>query len=259
MRGEVCVGFASILTTISVILLIFVHVGQINTSTIPHKISMAKIDTSGFGAAINRAVFPNNITDVYATNATQPLQAQTGVRMFYNFGLYSYCAYIDEKEGSCGNQTIGEQFKPYDVIAADARPNIKVFTAVIPTVPQSQGNTFFDSRYLGQSSKAAYWMILIGTICGVLALITGFWKNNLTYFLSTIFCVLASLLLLIAASIWTVIIKKAEGINDLIIPSYDSLGITVSMGTGVILTWVAFVCMFLAVVPYGISCCTYRG
>ncbi|PPR00255.1 hypothetical protein CVT24_005003 [Panaeolus cyanescens] len=244
MRGENSVA--------SVIILIFVHVGQINTSTIPHKISMAKIDTSGLNAAINRAVTPDTF-DIYSNNASTPLQAENGIRKFYDFGLYSYCAYIDEKAGSCGNQTIGERFKPYDVIAADARPDIKIFVTIISTAPKSQGDTFFDSRYLGQSSKAAYWMILIGTICAMLALITGLLKNNLTYFLSTIFAVLSSLLLLIAASIWTVIIKKAQGINTLVLPGYDALGITLSIGPGVFLTWAAFVCMLVAVVPYGIS------
>lgn len=34
------------------------------------------------------------------------------------------------------------------------------------------GNTFRDSRYLGHPTKAAYWLLLLGTICAALSLLT---------------------------------------------------------------------------------------
>ncbi|KAF9056080.1 actin cortical patch SUR7/pH-response regulator pali [Panaeolus papilionaceus] len=260
LRGEWCVGIGSILTTVTFLLLVLVHVGQINTSTTPHRISMIDVDTSGFGAAINRAVAPNNIT-VYASNGSLPLQANNGIRQIYHFGLYRYCAYVDSDEaGLCGNHTTGYKLNPFTVMAADAPPLVLPVTLPIPDVKESKSaNAFFDDRYLGQSSKAAYWMILIGTICTVLALITGILKHGMTYFLSTLFTVLAALMLLVAAAIWTTIFNKAKAINDVVLPGYGSLGITVSMGNGVLMTWAAFALMVLAMIPYGLSCCTYRG
>lgn len=106
---------------------------------------------------------------LYTSNASAPLQAGLGLRQFYKFGLYSYCGYISEKEGTCGNHTIGEQFTPFDAVVSDMLPqNYSILTAnLIP------GNvTLRDSKYLGQSTKAAYWMLLLGTLCAALALLT---------------------------------------------------------------------------------------
>lgn len=60
-------------------------------------------------------------------------------------------------------------------------------------------------------------------------------------------------MLLIGAAIWTVIIKKAETINDLMVGKASSptpLGIVVSMGNGVYLAWAAFACLIASVLPY---------
>ncbi|PPQ99578.1 hypothetical protein CVT24_005366 [Panaeolus cyanescens] len=267
LRGEWCVGVASVLTTVTFLLLVLIHID---------------VDASGFGAAINRAVAPNNVT-VYATNGSLPLQANAGIRQIYHFGLYRYCAYVDsDSSGLCGNHTTGYKLNPFTVIAADAPPLVLPLTLPIPSVKEAAAaGAFFDDRYLGQSTKAAYWMILIATVCTVLALATGVLKHGMTYFLSTLFTVLASVMLLVAAAIWTTVINKAKAINDLVLPGYGSLGITVSMGNGVLMTWAAFVVMVVAIVPYGLrsvicclrvdhwhmltigarlfSCCTYRG
>ncbi|KAH9486671.1 hypothetical protein JR316_0000736 [Psilocybe cubensis] len=256
MRGELCIGFASILSFASVILLIFVHVGQINTSTVPRKISMVKVNMTGYGSTIETITFPNigTTSGLYTNNASAPLNAHAGLRQFYDFGLYSYCGYVDVNDGICGNHTAGEKYTPFDIIQSDLGTNFSVLTAaIVPT------NTFRDASYLGKSSKAAYWMILLGTICAALALLTGVAKNNLTFFVSAVFSALGSLLLLIAASIWTVMIKKSQIINTSLTPTNVPLNIVVSEGTGLFLTWAAFACLIVSVVPYMVSCCTYRG
>ncbi|RXW23862.1 hypothetical protein EST38_g2015 [Candolleomyces aberdarensis] len=116
---------------------------------------------------------------------------------------------------------------------------------------------FTNSKYTGQSTKAAYWMILLGTICAALALVTGILKNNYTFCVSTLFAVAGSLLLLIGASIWTVVVNKTQIINDFPLTTRSAgeipLGITMSSGPAIPLLWGAFAALLLSVVPYMIS------
>ncbi|KAF8225792.1 hypothetical protein L208DRAFT_1367821 [Tricholoma matsutake] len=254
MRGEICVGAASILSLAATLLMIFVHVGQINTSTVPRGISMIKVNVSSYGQSLHNAL-TDPIQGLYASNSSAPLQTAAGLRQFYAFGLYSYCGFIDNRQGICTNHTAGQQFKPYDAITSDMAANYTRITEVVVA-----GTTFQNSHYLGQSSKAAYWMLLLGTICASLALVTGVLKRNLTFFVSTLFSIVGSLLILIGASIWTVLIRRTEAVNNLLIGLPPiSVGIVVSSGSGLALTWAAFACMVVSIVPYMISCCTYRG
>ncbi|GLB36498.1 putative SUR7/PalI family protein [Lyophyllum shimeji] len=256
MRGEVCVGTATVLSLVSMILMVFVHVGQINTSVVPRKISMARVNVSEYSAALQIS-FADPFDDIYTNNASAPLGVKAGLRQFYEFGLYSHCAYVNSSHGMCGNLTVGQQYRPYDAIASDMAANFSLITAALVS-----GTTFEDSHYLGQATQAAYWMLLLGTICAALALLTGILKNNLTFFVSTLFSIAGSLLLLIGVSIWTVMIKKSEGVNDITVGTQSNpwpLGIVVSTGSGLYMTWAAFVCLVVSVVPYMISCCTYRG
>ena len=89
-----------------------------------------------------------------------------------------------------------------------------------------------------------------------------------------------SILLLVGAALWTVIIKKAEAINIMEVSLNGSsvpLGINVSVGIGLYLLWASFAVLAISIVPYMLryvsyviyqdyqlspilySCCTYRG
>ena len=237
----------------------------------------------------------NALTDpiegLYTSNASTPLETEAGLRLFYEFGLYSHCGYISDTQGICTNHTAGRQFKPYDAITSDMAANYTRITEAVVV-----GTTFQNSHYLGQSSKAAYWMLLLGTLCAFLALLTsvfpiktssgllktkhcgysGILKNSLTFFVSTLFSIGGSLLILVGASIWTVLIKRTDTVNNVLIglPPIP-VGIVVSAGSGLFLAWAAFACMVVSIVPYMIryvlfadqrcqaknkhSCCTYRG
>ena len=110
---------------------------------------------------------------------------------------------------------------------------------------------------------------------------SGVAKHNMTFLVSTLFAIAGSLLLLIGASIWTVIAQRSAAINGLVVESANGtqtvpLGIIVSVGPGLFLTWAAFACLVVSAVPYMIrfviffswevvrslmlpySCCTYR-
>ncbi|KAJ3512629.1 hypothetical protein NLJ89_g3415 [Agrocybe chaxingu] len=268
MRGEVCVGFASVLSFASMVMLIFVHVRGFSKSaervlrdsleadrTDKHVYGPAKalyVNASGYGDSLAVFIRPDNVTGLYTLNASAPLQERAGLRQHYEFGLYSYCAFVDvgERAGICSNKTIGTQFRPYDALTGDMALNYSILTNnFLPAL------TFSDGKYTGSLTKAAYWMLLLGTVCAALALLTGIAKNNLTFFVSAIFSIVGSILLLIGASIWTIVINKSASINDLLIfirqtGTQSPVGISVSMGTAMYLTWAAFACLFASVFPY---------
>lgn len=83
---------------------------------------------------------------------------------------------------------------------------------------------------------------------------SGLLKHSYTFFFSAFLAALSSILVLISAAVWTVIIKKSQSVNDIMIGASAansvSVGINVAVGPGIILIWVAFACLFASVVPY---------
>ncbi|KLO19977.1 hypothetical protein SCHPADRAFT_898047 [Schizopora paradoxa] len=260
LRGEICIGMATFLSFTSVVLLIFAHVGQINTSTVPRGIAMMKVNMSNYGAALANAI-GDPVQGLYTSNASAPTGQEAGLRQLYQFGLYSYCAYIDHSQGTCTNTSAAFQLQPFKAVLSDMPANYSGLTQGF--VPDTL--TLTNDHYLGEFSKAAYYLLLIGTICAFLAMVIGVPKRTLTYLISTLFAIFGTGLLFIGVVIWTVLIHKAETINKAQVSSSGAgaatlpLGIVVSVGSGLWLFWAAFVCLFLSVVPYLVSCCTYRG
>ncbi|KAL5518674.1 hypothetical protein ACEPAH_357 [Sanghuangporus vaninii] len=262
LRGELCIGTATFLSFVAVLLIIFAHVGQINTSSVPKGLSMINVNMSRYGDALASAT-GDPVDGLYAnssTNATVPLAQGVGLRQMYKFGLYSYCAYIEGGAGVCSNTTAGHQLQPYDAVLADMPTRFPSLTRAF--VPDSF--TFTNSHYLGEFSKAAYYLLLLGSIFAGLAMITGIPKRTWTYSLSTLFAIFGTGLLFIGVVIWTVLVNKTKSINNAILTNSASgettpLGITVDGGSSLWLFWASFVCLFLSIIPYLISCCTYRG
>ncbi|KAG6837883.1 hypothetical protein H0H93_013036 [Arthromyces matolae] len=196
----------------------------------------ARVNVSQYSSALETSL-TDPFNNIYTTNASAPLGVQAGLRYYYDFGLYSYCAYLNDSQGICGNQTIGAQYRPYDAITSDMGANFSKITQALV-----QDTDFQSSNFLGDATKAAYWMLLLGTLCALLASLTGFLKNHFTFFLSTIFSVSGTALLLIGASIWTIMIKKSEVVNDILIGTEGNavpIGIVVTVQRGLYLTWAA--------------------
>ncbi|KAI0067771.1 hypothetical protein BV25DRAFT_1819193 [Artomyces pyxidatus] len=256
LRGEVCIGFASLFSLAALLLLIFVHVGQINTSSVPRGIAMAKMNVSLYGNALQNG-FGDPINGLYTTNASAPLQARAGIRQEYEFGLYSYCGYTTNVLGICTNTSVGYRYEPYQALTSDMFLNYSQFTDFIINGTSS----FKDSGgTLGSHTHSASYLILIGTICTFLALVTGVVKHTFAFLVSATFAALATLFVMIGAALWTSAINSSEAINGLVLATTDiPLGISVSSGTGLSLLWASFGCLLASLVPYMISCCTYRG
>jgi hypothetical protein len=254
MRGEVCIGTASLLTLVAVLLLIFVHVGQINPASTPRSISMAQVNVSGYGDALFSA-FSDPILGLYTNNATAPLNARAGLRQLYKFGLYTHCAYVNKTAGLCTNTTAAYEFQPYVVITSDMLSNYSGYTDAI-----IHNATFADSSSLGKSSRSAYYLLLLGSILATISLVTGVIKHTWAFFLSTSAAIVASIFVLAGSALWTVLIKRAADINTWTVrPAQVPLGIEVSSGIGLYLAWAAFACLVTSIIPYTISCCTFRG
>lgn len=117
--------------------------------------------------ALRTDFFPDPIDGLYTYNASAPLGVQAGLRQLYSFGLYSHCAYVNATAGTCSNITAANKFLPYDVIVGDMAANYSQDTNAILT-----GQTIHNSAYFGEQSKAAYYLILLATICTALALVT---------------------------------------------------------------------------------------
>jgi len=219
------------------------------------------VNVSGYGQALGALFNPDPINGLYTSNSSAPLGIQAGLRQQYKFGLYAHCAYINKTAGTCSNTTVANKFQPYDAITSDMSAN---YTQATDTILKN--TTFHNSGYLGTETKAAYYLILLGSICAALTLFTGVLKHTVAFLVSSSLSVLGSFLLLVGASLWTVVIKKTEMVNVMTVtphgstsPLTISLGVTVSVGSGLYLTWAAFACLAVSIVPYMLSCCTYRG
>jgi len=235
-------------------LLIFVHVGQINTSSVPRGIAMAKVNVSQYGQALARGL-GDPITGLYATNASAPLEKEAGIRQVYKFGLYSYCGYLNNSAGVCTNTTLGNKYLPSDALLADMSLNYSALTIFI-----INGTSSFESPSLGSHTRSASYLILIGTICAFLAFVIGVYKHTLAFLASACLAMLATVFTLTGASLWTSAINTSETVNGLILNTTNiPLGIEVSSGSGLSLLWAAVGCLLASLIPYLISCCTFRG
>ena len=119
-------------------------------------------------AALAAATAPDPVDGLYTDNSSAPLAQHLGLRNFYDFGLYSYCAYVNATHGTCSNSTTANRLRPFDAFVGDMPPNYTAWaTLYIPST------TFSDSQYLGEFSRGAYYLLLLGTIATALALFTS--------------------------------------------------------------------------------------
>jgi hypothetical protein len=215
---------------------------------------MAKMNVSQYGQILAQGL-GDPITGLYATNASAPLQKGLGIRQVYKFGLYSYCGYLNNTAGICTNNTVANKYQPYDALLADMSLNYSALTIYI-----INGTSSFESQFIGAHTRSAYYLILVGTICAFLALVIGVFKRTLAFLTSACLSIIATAFILTGASLWTSAINSSESVNGLILNTTNiPLGIEVSSGSGLSLLWAAVGCLFASLIPYLISCCTFRG
>lgn len=78
-------------------------------------------------------------------------------------------------------------------------------------------------------------------------------KHTWAFFLSTSAAVTASIFVLAGSALWTVLINRAGDVNSWIVqPAKVPLGIEVTNGIGLYLSWAAFACLVTSIIPYTI-------
>src|SRR5689334_18129608 len=77
--------------------------------------------------ALNNATF-DEFYGIYASNSSSALGQRTGLRRVYKFGLYSYCAYLNDTDGTCSKHTGAHRFTPYDTLTSDLPENYTALT-----------------------------------------------------------------------------------------------------------------------------------
>ena len=82
------------------------------------------------------------------------------------FGFYSHCAYVNKTAGLCTSTTSTYQFQPYTVIANDTLSNHSGYTEAV-----TSGTTFTNSSWLGRSSLAAQYLLLLGCVLSTISLL----------------------------------------------------------------------------------------
>ena len=203
--------------------------------------------------------FSYPILGLYTDNVSAPLHARAGLRQAYGFGLYSYCAYVNESAGLCTNDTISYKFQPCMVITNDMLSNYSDYTNTI------LGNTAFaNSSSFATSSRAGCYLLLVGFILLTISIVMSvrfrppiFCLGSLHFvppsipvlfirgqiwvlFVSASASILGTISIFAGSTVWTAIIKKANDVNSLKVqPAQLPLGIKVSAGGGLASAWIA--------------------
>lgn len=253
MRGEYCIAGASVFSFISVVLMVFALIGQINTGSLPKSIYMAEVNVAAFGAGYQAA--DGTAAALYMTNASSPLGKSTGLRQFYRWGFFDSCAYIDGDNGLCNSTSFAHEYQPYATIRSDIPVK---FAATTDKIIPDSASGFTSNGYNGTLSKAAFWLIFVGACAAGVALIVGVIPSRLTFLVAAVAATVSALGLLIGAAMWTALITRTNDINDVAVKGKQLIGIVVNPGPALYLVWVAFAFSALAVAPYVISFCTYR-
>lgn len=233
-RFFACVGLGVFLTFAASILAIFAQIGQINGNIVTRNIRMVQVATGDVGSAtgVGPALYgagPRN-------------NPNTGLRQFYQWGLWNSCEKNSQGGTAdfCTDTTWAQAFNPLPTILFDVPTQFE--TQVSNAIPTS---VFTDDSYLSRYSKAAFYMLFIGTIAGFLAFVTGFLARRFAFLLAASFALFAFLCELVGCIIWTVIIARTRNaVNG------SNSGLHVSYGNALWIYWSATGCLMFAVPPY---------
>ncbi|KAM0754646.1 hypothetical protein T439DRAFT_321678 [Meredithblackwellia eburnea MCA 4105] len=261
VRLNFCAGAGIFLSVAAVVLLAFGNIGQINSSTIPKHLRIISLSTAGFGAAAAAAAGQTgNITAIYNTAATVGgNRTHNGIRLTYEWGVWGYCASnaatVGGSRSYCSQRSFGATFQPASVLYTDI-PTAYT-SAFNATVPKS---VFTDDAYLGNFTKAANYLVFIGSILAALAMLIGLVAHRFAFLLGAIFSFISFLALAVGLVIYTIIIVRVKAaVNNYKVNGTTSLGLEFEMGNALWLMWAATGCMLIAVAPFFCACCQGRN
>ncbi|EST09976.1 Actin cortical patch SUR7/pH-response regulator PalI [Kalmanozyma brasiliensis GHG001] len=246
-RG-LCVGLGGFFSFAAVVLCVFANIGQLSNNVVTRNIRYVSVDTRGLGDALSRAGQSN--TNIFAQDQSSPVGQGNGIKDDYQWGLYNYCAgEVNGDSRSCSQRNFGFEFLPADAVLSDTpqgdRQTLQNF------LPES---TFRDSGYLGRFSKAAMYLIFIGSCLALIAWVAGLLSHRFAFLGAAFIALLSALALGVGAALLTAIYVKTKASID-----NANFGITIHYGNALWITWAAVLAVALSIVPYIISCCTGRS
>ncbi|WVQ96490.1 hypothetical protein IAU59_003595 [Kwoniella sp. CBS 9459] len=252
MRGEHCVAGATILSAIAVILLVFAHIGQISSGALVKSIHMAEVNVAGYGNGYVGAT--NKSAEGLYNTKNDKLGSGKGLRQYYRYGLYNACAYQKDGSGTCNSSTFAYPMEPFSQVLADIPSKFTTETKDII----KDTTSFKDNGFNHGMSRGGSVLIFAGSVLAAAACIFGVIKLRVSFLIAAICSGLGALLLMVGAALWTAVIAKDNFTNIVKVRNGNSLGIKVTAGASLYLTWVAFAFVVLSCFPYVIACCTYR-
>lgn len=250
MRLGICAGFGLFCIFASVILMIFVEIAQISArQKVPRSLQLVYLDATNFGMALAAA---GASTSSLYTSGSRSGNNQ-GLRQIYSWGLWSYCGatgLATTNDDYCSETHWGNGFQPESALLLDTPTTLTTnVQSAIPAV------TFNSNKYLNRTTKAAFYLYLIGAISAGVSLILGFCAHRFAYLFSALMAIVAFITLATASTIWTVIISRVKtGINNQTV-SGTPLGLYIHYGNGLWLAWAAAGAAFISVFPFFFACC----
>ncbi|KAK4046104.1 hypothetical protein OIV83_006357 [Microbotryomycetes sp. JL201] len=260
-----CAGSGILFSVAAVVLIIFGQIGQLSTSTVTRNLRIVSIDVSGLGEAIGEVTNngANNLTDLYNQNTPYYVKdpvgpgRHDGLRKVYEFGLWNYCstngAVGSSPRSYCTRRGFGSTIQPAIVLQQDIPERFApALTQVLPD------SVFTADAYLGTYTKAATYLIFVGSIAAALVMLIGLIAQRFAFFLGSLLALLSFLSLAVGLVIYTVIISRViSSIDSATVQGVD-LGVSVSYGYSLWILWAATGVMLLSILPFAIACCTGR-
>lgn len=257
LRGEICIGIASLFSLVALILLIVVNVGQINPSKAVRSISMVNMNVSVLGASLQAATGDPSRGLFNNTNWT--FGQHEGLQTLYSWGFYAVCGYTvnDTVTGGCSNTSLAHAFTPFDAIVDDT-PS-RYTNTVTFFISNAMGvDNFINSGYFTTYSRAAFYLLFTATITTAVAFFFGVFKSTVTFLISTFLIIVSAICVLASSILWSTMIRRAKTINTATSSQGIPLGITVQQGNAPYMMWAAFALLLASIIPYAASCCTFR-
>lgn len=259
LKGDHILRCGALLIYVALILLVLVHIGQVNPDGVARSISIINMNVSNLGTAL-QAGTEYSSTGLY-NSENRSIGVNEGLHTIYSWGLYSVCGYTSnatwDSGGACTTSSIAHSFGPFDAILQDVPLQ---YGNVVAWLILNAGRTtkFTNSGYFEALTQTAYYFILIATVFTWIALGMCIWKTTATLLFTNLFLISSAISCLISSRIWSAVISEARNINDIRIAQGTSIGIVIEQGNALNILWAAFTLMVVALLPYQISWRTYR-
>lgn len=186
-----CIAGASVLTFLSLVMLVFTHVGQINPTTLPRGIYWVELNVAAYGAGLQGGT-GSSVGGLYDTSNKDKLGSGKGLRQYYRWDMYGACGYQKDGSGRCNSTQFGYPFQPLGTLLGDAPGKfVKQTAAIIGT--DAGSDQFKNDSSNASLSRGAFWAIFIGSVAVAVAFVAGLIPSRFSFLIASVGCVVGAL------------------------------------------------------------------